>query len=198
MEKTKNIDKIKEFEREINYIQNPEYKEIVKKLMEKVPDYFFEIPASSTGKYHPEFTTGNGGLVRHTKAAVRIAKELLTLENFKKAYTSNERDLLLIALLIHDTFKSGEIEEKYTRFDHPLLSADFIKKNQNITSFNDKEIEFLATAISSHMGEWNTNNYSNVVLPKPTAKHHVFVHMCDFLASRKFLNIKFKDNTIEE
>jgi len=198
MEKTKNIDKIKEFEREINYIQNPEYKESVKKLMEKVPDYFFEIPASSTGKYHPEFTTGNGGLVRHTKAAVRIAKELLTLENFKKAYTSNERDLLLIALLIHDTFKSGEIEEKYTRFDHPLLSADFIKKNQNITSFNDKEIEFLATAISSHMGEWNTNNYSNVVLPKPTAKHQVFVHMCDFLASRKFLNIKFKDNTIEE
>lgn len=198
MQEITNIDKIKEFEVEINYIKNSNYKENLKKLIEKVPDYFFEIPASSTGKYHPEFSLGNGGLVRHTKVAVKIANELLSLENFTRSYTSDERDLLLIAIMLHDTFKSGVVEEKYTRFDHPLIAADFIKENQNITTFTDKEVELISSAISSHMGQWNTSNYSNVELPKPHTKYQVFVHMCDFLASRKFLNVKFKDNTIEE
>lgn len=198
MQEITNIDKIKEFEVEINYIKNSNYKENLKKLIEKVPDYFFEIPASSTGKYHPEFSLGNGGLVRHTKVAVKIANELLSLENFTRSYTSDERDLLLIAIMLHDTFKSGVVEEKYTRFDHPLIAANFIKENQNITTFTDKEVELISSAISSHMGQWNTSNYSNVELPKPHTKYQVFVHMCDFLASRKFLNVKFKDNTIEE
>lgn len=198
MQKITNIDKIKEFEVEINYIKNNNYKENLKKLIEKVPDYFFEIPASSTGKYHPEFSLGNGGLVRHTKVAVKIANELLSLENFTRSYTSDERDLLLIAIMLHDTFKSGVVEEKYTRFDHPLIAANFIKENQNITTFTDKEVELISSAISSHMGQWNTSNYSNVELPKPKTKYQIFVHMCDFLASRKFLNVKFKGNIIEE
>ena len=46
-------------------------------LIELLPNYFFEVPASSTGKYHPEFALGDGGLIRHTKVAVRIAYELL-------------------------------------------------------------------------------------------------------------------------
>ena len=50
--------------------------------------------------------------------------------------------------------------------------------------------------IESHMGEWNTNSYSNVVLPLPITKHQKFVHMCDYLASRKFINVKFENNNI--
>ena len=65
------------FKTEINYIRNPEYQKNAEVLIELLPDYFFEVPASSTGKYHPKFASGEGGLVRHTKAAVRIAHELL-------------------------------------------------------------------------------------------------------------------------
>ena len=65
------------FKTEINYIKNPEYQRNAEILIELLPDYFFEVPASSTGKYHPKFASGDGGLVRHTKAAVRIAYELL-------------------------------------------------------------------------------------------------------------------------
>ena len=36
----------------------------------------------------------------------------------------------------------------------------------------------------------------SAVLPKPINKYQRFVHMCDFLASRKFLNTKFNNNDI--
>ena len=34
------------------------------------------------------------------------------------------------------------------------------------------------------------------VLPKPRTAEQRFVHMCDFLASRKFVDVKFDDNNI--
>ena len=74
--------------------------------------------------------------------------------------------------------------------------ANFIKENKNSLTLTDKEIDFIASNISSHMGPWTTNPYSEVILPKPNNKYQRFVHMCDFLASRKFLDIKFKEDEI--
>ena len=193
------IDKSAVFEKEMDFINNPRYKESAKVLINLLPDYFFEVPASSTGKYHPSFSLGDGGLVRHTKAAVRIAYEMFNDESVTGAYSKNEKDLMMIALMMHDGLKSGLEKSQYTKFEHPLLVCDYIKENKDKTEFNDKEIEFICHVISSHMGPWNTNNYSNVVLNKPESKFQRFVHMCDYLASRKFLDVKFDDNNnIEE
>ena len=126
--------------------------------------------------------------------AVRIAKEVLSLECMNTIFTNKEKDLLIIALILHDSIKLGNPKERYTRFDHPLLDGELIKENKDKTKFNDTEIKFLVNAIASHMGEWNTNTYSDVVLPKPTTKHQIFVHMCDYLASRKFINVDFDEN----
>ena len=187
------------FKTEINYLKNPKYQENVKTLIELVPDYFFIIPAASTGKYHPQFAQGEAGLVRHTKAALKIAKDILSLEYMNNIFTNDEKDLLLIAIMFHDTHKLGVPKEKYTRFDHPLLAASFIKDNQDKTTFTDKEINIITKTISSHMGQWNTNSYSNITLPKPNDKYEFFVHMCDFLSSKKYLDVKFdKYNNIIE
>ena len=189
--------KIKTFDKEINYINNPRYKENIKILIDLLPNYFFTVPASSTGKYHPSFALGDGGLVRHTKVAVRIAKELFNDESVSGAYTHNEKDLMMMALIMHDGLKSGLKKSQYTNFDHPLLVSNYIKENKDKLTLNEKEVNFLCSVIESHMGPWNTNNYSNVVLPKPESRYQRFVHMCDYLASRKFLDVKFdKDNNI--
>ena len=67
------------FKKELSYIKNKNIKDSCETMIGLLPDYFFQIPASSTGKYHPKFTLGDGGLVRHVKVAVLIAKDLLTL-----------------------------------------------------------------------------------------------------------------------
>ena len=189
--------KINSFKKELEYINNTRYKKSAEVLVGLLPDYFFNVPASSTGKYHPSFSLGDGGLLRHTKAAVRIAKEMFNDESISGAYSKNENDLMIIALIMHDGLKSGLEKSEYTKFEHPILVCDYIKENKDKTGFTDKEIQFITHVISSHMGPWNTNSYSNVILPKPESKFQRFVHMCDYLASRKFLDVKFdKDNNI--
>jgi len=193
------MNKIDFFKKEIEYIKNFEYVEDFKYLIEKLPDYFFKVAASSTGKYHPEFSLGDNGLLRHTKAAVRIAYELLNNQCIGDKYTPREKDLMIIALTLHDGIKHGIPEEKYTRADHPLLASKFIKENKSNLKMTDDDIEFICNAIESHMGPWNTHPYTKEeILPIPKNKYQNFVHMCDYLASRKFLNIKFENNEIVE
>lgn len=188
--------KIETFKKELNYIKNNKYKEEAKKLIELLPDYFFEIPASSTGKYHPNFAQGEGGLVRHTKVAVRMCYELANNNSIGYSFTSDEKDLMIIALIMHDGLKSGLPKEKYTRVDHPLLAANLIRDNKENLKLTNGEIEFIAQAIETHMGEWNTDFNGNEVLPLPKNKYQRFVHMCDFLASKKFIEVAFVDNEI--
>lgn len=191
------MEKVDCFNKEYNYIKDNKKREDLKYLVSNLPDYFFEIPASSTGKYHPKFASTENGLVKHTKVAVRIAKELLDnpgLNNFK----DNEKDIIIMALVLHDGFKSGVVKEKYTRFDHPLLSADFIRKQKDNISLNEEELDLITRVISSHMGIWNKDYNGNEVLPIPKDKYERFVHMCDYLSSKKFMNVEFEGIDIKD
>ena len=100
---------------------------------------------------------------------------------------------------MHDGVKHGIPEEKYTRADHPLLASNLIKEHKKELKMSDDDVSFLCSVIESHMGPWNTHPYTKEeILPKPKDKYQNFVHMCDYLASRKFLDIKFENNEIIE
>ena len=148
------MDKKEIFNNELKYIKNNRIKESAINLINLLPDYFFLVPASSGGKYHPSFAAGEGGLVRHTKAAVRIAHELLENHSVNN-YTNDEKDLIILSLLLHDGIKCGNPKEKYTRVDHPLLASKFVKDNKDKTQLTDTEIKYICESIESHMGEWN-------------------------------------------
>ena len=195
----KKTDKIAVFKTEINYVKDSTLREDLKVLIGLLPDYFFEVPASSTGKYHPAFSLGDGGLVRHTKAAVRIANELLNNNTVGSKFSLHDKDLIIIALTLHDGVKSGMEHSQYTKFDHPLLVSKLIMENKDKVSMEVDDLRKVCSMIESHMGEWTYDNYQKKeVLPKPRTAEQRFVHMCDFLASRKFLDIKFLDNEIVE
>ena len=182
------MNKLKYFETEINYIKDKNNREDIKYLINLLPDYFFKIPASSTGKYHPEFAATAHGLVKHTKAAVRIANDLFLVND---VFTEQEKDLIIMALIVHDGLKKGEPEEEYTRFDHPLLVSKLIMEHAKDLKMEIDDVRKLCSMIESHMGKWNTNKYSKIELPIPKDKCGRFVHMCDYLASRNYLNVKF-------
>jgi 23S rRNA maturation-related 3'-5' exoribonuclease YhaM len=169
--------------KELTLIQDNTIKKFVDRFLnEKVPDYFFKVPASSTGKYHPAYTLGEGGLLRHTRGAVRIAYELFSIITF----TQIEKDIILASLILHDSFKKGIIEEKYTKHEHPEIAANEIDKFQGLEEGIKNQI---SNAIRSHMGKWNTNKYSNVTLKTPNNRIQKFVHLCDYLASRKCIEV---------
>lgn len=153
-----------------------------------LPDYFFEVAASSTGKYHPSYSLGKGGLVRHTKSAVAIAKDLLGLEMYA-GYTEQERSAILAALILHDGVKHGMNGSAYTTPKHPTECVDWLLEHE--FDLPDDVFEMICGCIASHMGQWNSDRYGNVILPKPKTKLQKFVHQCDYLASRKYLEVNF-------
>lgn len=48
------------FESELASIKNPEYRRFLEDVLAAADDYFFDMPASTTGKYHPTFALGEG------------------------------------------------------------------------------------------------------------------------------------------
>jgi len=182
------MNKIKYFKKEISYIKNESKKKDIEYLINLLPDYFFSIPASSSGKYHPKFANTNNGLVKHTKVAVRIAYDLFeTVNNF----SDDDKDLIIMALIMHDGLKKGLEEEKNTRHDHPLLVSKLIMENVSNLEMEVDEVRKMCMLIESHMGKWNTCKYSKIELPVPRTEMQRFVHRCDYLASRSYLNVRF-------
>lgn len=186
------------FIKELQYINDPNILYSLKTMIDLLPDYFFHMPASTTGKYHPAFALGDGGLLRHTKAAVRIAYEILNNESLGSTFTSEEKDLIIMATLLHDGLKSGLVETQYTQVNHPLLMSDYIKKNASNLKLNSNQLNLVCRMIETHMGPFNKDYKGNTVLPVPVDSYQKFVHMCDYLASKKFLNINFSGNEITE
>ena len=186
------------FRRELDYITNSRIRESCEVILDMLPDYFYEIPASSTGKYHPDFSLGTGGLVRHVKVAVRLAKELLDDSCIGDKYTNNEKDIMIFTLILHDGLKSGIVYNRYTQANHPTLIKNFVLENKDKINLTDEELDLFSHCVESHMGSWNKDYDGNEILPVPKTKYENFVHMCDYLSSKKFLDVKFMDNEIIE
>lgn len=176
---------IKLFEREINLIVNEDLRMAVKSYMdEETPDYFWTDGASSSGKYHPKFTQGEGGLVRHTKAVVMFAEELLRMSSY--AYMKEEyKDYVIAACLVHDTRKYGNGSEmdKTVYKDHAANAAKAFEA-WCLDECGFQPSEFLLNAIRSHMGQWSTDKDD-----RPFTNIDRCVHMADYMASRSFIDI---------
>ena len=186
--------KIDAFEPELSYVSD-EYKNLAKWLIAQLPDYFFVVPASSTGKYHPAYTNGKGGLLRHTKAAVRIAIELMRLEMYQ--YFQAEKDRILIALMVHDGWKHGPQTEdgsyrQYTDQSHSKICFNWLVGLSNSCYSISEDLLRIADLVLTHMGQWNINGHTGEIFaPKPQTQAQCFVHLCDYLASRKCLEVNF-------
>lgn len=182
------MDRLEIFKTELDYIKDPQIRNFTEKAILSLPDYFFSMAASTSGRYHPKFSLGDGGLVRHTKVAVRIAVDIISLEMMK--YSDIEKDIIITSLLLHDGMKCGE-NGSGTALLHPTIMADFIGNNSELNTLLDSEIiEKICGCISSHMGEfaydYKDKYKKNQLLPKPKGKLQTIVHLADYLCSRRY------------
>jgi len=183
--------KIKAFEEELKFIVNPQIRLFAETAISSLPDYFFEVPASSTGKYHPSYSLGVGGLLRHTRAAVRIAVELSRIEWWN--FTPDEMDLILVSLILHDGWKSGLPKQEFSVADHPNVAVFALKQQTDLQALiTPEQFEFVTDNIKAHMGQWNRDwKTKQEIMEKPKTKYQKFVHLADYIASRKSLEMNF-------
>lgn len=170
------------FDKEIQLVQNEKMRDFANYYFsEFVPNYFWEIGASSSGKYHPVFSQGKGGLVRHTKAVVMFAQELLRMNSY--LYMNQiYKDYVVLACLFHDTAKYGISDyDKAEYKNHGANAADLVSTAW-MSYFGNTAPEDLLRAIRTHMGQWGEE--------KPFTNIDRCVHMADYMASRSFIDIK--------
>ena len=48
------------------------------------------------------------------------------------------------------------------------------------------------------MGPWNKDKEGNEIMPVPKTREELLVHLCDYIASRNFLNVAFENNEITD
>lgn len=173
-----NSKKIYALSNELNLIQNPEIKELIKKILYRAPEYFWQVHSSEDKKHHPDDEYSEGGLILHTKRTVYLACKLCEMENIRGI----QRDKLIGAMIIHDIYSKG-CEDKpldYSPLEHPFYLRERTK-DLNKSKFYNEIIDI----VEAHLGRWTPNKFK-------TKKNKLakFGHAADYLASRKEVKIK--------
>lgn len=139
--------------------------------------------ASSTSKYHPKFAQGNQGLVRHTRAMVKI------LTVFENARPDLNWDDIYSAAILHDCCKYTN-GEKYTNMDHADMAYKLILKIANKCDIILRlKLQHIADLVRWHMGRFDFEN--NIELLKSQVKEDAWIlHYADMLCSRKWYGSK--------
>lgn len=181
----------------INTFENEDIKAFAVEILNELPPYIWEVGASSSGKYHPAYTLGKTGLMKHQVAVCRFINFFFELEQYQNRFDARKRDLLRLVALTHDGRKSGSQEDflksKFTVFNHPLLMAKEYLSYKDKGFLSEEELKFMAKVVASHMGQFNTDKRSSITLPKPLDEASELLHLADYLASRKCLNMSFDD-----
>ena len=172
------------FAEELATIQNKKIKEFVLDVFDKLtPDYFWTVPCSTSGKYHPQVSLGVGGLVRHVKLAVWWGLELA-----KAMEMGQYHDEMIAALLLHDLVKNGKglgpdgrpLEYGVTGTHGTVLAEKLHDIYDSVVTFDGVVAYRIFDGIASHMGIWTTDKRYN-----PHNEFTELIHLADYCASRK-------------
>lgn len=116
-------------------------------LQRLCPEYFWEVPGSSSGKYHPEDHREEMGLWLHTKRAFTQFERLSSSYVQQGKITEQGRDYGRAAILLHDMFKYGWPKEEHTVRDHDVIAAEKLREFGDIP-------EDVIGCVVSHNGPW--------------------------------------------
>ena len=196
--KENEMDRIKIFESILNQFETKEMLEYCKDMIEKIPSYIFEIPSSTSFKYHNKTQCQPHGQILHILMFGEIMNYILGLEYIQEKYKdSKQRDCLRCTPIFHDAIKCGLTESRYTVHEHPLLASDWIKNTRVEHDIDDKTKQYIARLCESHSGQWVSTKRSKVVLPKPETDDQFLVHLCDYLSSRSNLDMTYNKELLQ-
>jgi len=180
-------EKLNFFANELANITDKNLKEFVSIILTGTDDWFYHDAASTSGKYHPKFALGDGGLARHTRAVVYWVKEIARSEMFN--VDARQTELLIAAAIIHDIRKhtaTGGYIAKHARAAHDLV-IETQAQNSGLLSADDAK--YIADAVSTHMGIWGVRDGER----KPTSDSEKLLHLADLMASRKEISLDIFD-----
>jgi len=140
------------------------------------PEYFWTLPTSSTGKYHPEDESGKHGNWIHTKRVFSTYQDSADSLINAGLIDSNDKQAGMAAALLHDMLKYGfpDAEGEHTIKYHDVLGAAYVRQYTDLP-------EKVAELIETHNGAWHVG-------PEPRNVHEWCHHFADMGAAQRGTN----------
>lgn len=153
----------------LDKIETDSIREETARLTANAPDYFWEVPASSSGHHHP-MCRKDRGLWAHTLMVTTVVDRMSESYRHQGRLSKKEVDCAFAAAILHDQRKNGSPEnpqEKSTS-DHDIVMAEVAYESSLPSKVGD--------AIATHMGPWYDG-------PTPQNTLQQMVHQADMVAS---------------
>lgn len=178
---------IKRLQPELALIVDKKIKAFAEHVLTQAPAYFWTAPSSSTGKYHPPQSNGEGGLVRHTKAVVYIAEKLCDVYRV----TGMRRDCVVAACILHDVLKYGREKQTHTTKNHDYQGALFVHGLGVKFNVENEALSYITCCIAWHMGRWTdmTGRKVTKAFPDGYLVEELIVHLADVMAAQKNVSL---------
>jgi len=153
----------------LELIEDGRIRAIASRLSSEAPDYFWTVPASTSGYHHPACRQDHG-LWIHTLMLSTVIDRLADSYVAQGKLEEGDVDLAHAAAILHDQRKNGDPQDpsETSVSDHDLRMADVVR---------DSPLdERVADAIAAHMGSWYDG-------PAPSTPLEDLVHTADMVAS---------------
>lgn len=165
----------------LHLIMDDELRNMTADLSAQAPDYFWTVPASTSGFHHPA-CQGQHGLWAHT---LMVCTAVERLADSYEARFDVDPDHARAAAILHDQRKNGDPENPSDSSisDHDLYMSDVI----GMFDFP----EGIDNAVAEHMGAWYDG-------PEPSSPLSELVHNADMMASTANATLKIPGPVPEE
>jgi hypothetical protein len=169
------------FENELEFITDDTIRKFAEWSLSIAPSKYYSVSASNSGDYHPFSSNGKGGLVRHIRLCMLIARELFK-DSLYDNFSMYEKDIIYTSLLLHDIGKVTP--PPFTYFPkHPIYSVNHIERYKEqplwVQDFlRSEDWVLIKSCILTHMGE-----HGDISCGKPKTRIQMFVHLVDYLSS---------------
>jgi len=174
-------------------------------LENEAPSSFFVSQASLSGKHHPSWQRKKGGIVRNTvECCVVLDRQLQSYPEFTESSNGSvrvrprDRDIVLVATILSDTFKYGNDDDPpkpgdVGRYDseHGKKAAEKFRPIAASRGVSTEVIDYVYEATYWHLGRWTLG-----WKPDTTWSHYVDVtHRVDMFMSDNNLELVYDSKT---
>lgn len=155
----------------------------------------WELPTSSTGKYHQKKDGRVPSCAEHVYEMLYAATKFLRGFNINKR--TSDCDMILLGVVWHDALKYGKYGTmKHTDYHHDKNMGDVIAENESSLReiFSDEQVKILELMIRFHSGRWSTNheNTDNIDFNE-FPQYVLFIHLLDMLSTGDCLKTDLGD-----
>lgn len=183
-------EKIAVFQPYLNKFETEEMRLYCEDMIALMPDYIFEIPSSTSGRFHNKTQCETHGQIYHIIMFAEIMNYRLALKGNQEKFKSPvQRDAMRCTPMLHDALKCGLNGSTFSVHEHPMLAGQWVRETKVEHDIDDKTKEAIARMVERHSGEWTSSKKSKVVLPEPENAMELFVHECDYLSSRSNIDM---------